>query len=119
MPLVEVPEGTPETTSKTSAEVALVVPLIVKPIIEAAVGETTLLLGVLALLPVGTWTKQVEQVPAATQERIPVAAPPSVDSTVPAAPSAVGRIYVTDAVVEFEDFKVVLKAEVLFRVSPP
>lgn len=45
----------PDTTSKTSAAVtALVVPLMVRPMIEAAVGETTLLLAVLAVLPIGT-----------------------------------------------------------------
>src|ERR1700682_2813709 len=88
MPLVAVPEGTPLTTSKTSAEVALVVPLMVRPMMEAAVGEMTLLEGVLAALPVGIWTIQVEQVPEAIQDNTPVDAPPSVDNTCPEEPSA-------------------------------
>jgi hypothetical protein len=107
MPLVEVPDGTPETTSKTSAEVALVVPLMVSPMIEAAVGEITLFCGVLAALPVGTWTIQVVQVPEGIQDKTPVAAPPSVDKTLPAEPSATGRIYVTAVVVVLEAFRVV------------
>ncbi len=92
MPLLAVPEGTPETTSSTSAAVALVVPLIVRPMMEAAVGEMTLLLGVLATLPVGTWTIQVLQVPAATQDRTAVEAPPSVCKTWPDEPSEVGKM---------------------------
>jgi hypothetical protein len=71
--------------------VALVVPLMVRPMAEATVGEITLLLGVPATLPVGTWTIQVAQ-PLVAQLRIPVEAPPSVDKTEPAAPSAVGNI---------------------------
>jgi hypothetical protein len=72
--------------------VALLVELTVRPLTLAAVGETTLLEGVAAELPVGTWTKQVLQVPAVTQLKTPVEAPPSVDRTVPAPPSAVGSI---------------------------
>jgi hypothetical protein len=121
IPLVAVrPVLAPETTSSTSAAVtALVVPLMVKPITEAAVGETTLLLGVAATFPVGTWTKQVVQVPADTQLKTPVAAPPSVDRTLPAAPSAVGNIYVTAALVVLEDSRVVELAEVLAKTRLP
>lgn len=91
IPLVEVPLGTPVTTSKTSAEVALVVPLMVRPMIEAAVGEMTLLEGVLAALPVGIWTIQVEQVPEGIQDNTAVDAPPSVERIWPEEPSATGR----------------------------
>ena len=59
------------------------------------------------------------QVPAETQDNTAVDAPPSVDRTVPAAPWAVGRIYVTDSEVVPEDFRVVVKAEALARVKPP
>ena len=117
--LVEVPLGTPVTTSKTSAEVALVVPLMVRPIAEATVGEMTLLDGVLAALPVGTWTIQVEQVPEAIQDKTDVEAPPSVDNTCPADPSATGKMYVTALVVELEDLIVVEVAEVLARTKEP
>lgn len=119
IPLVEVPLGTPVTTSKTSAEVALVVPLMVSPTIDAAVGEMTLLEGVLALFPVGTWTIQVEQVPAGIQDKTEVAAPPSVERTWPAEPSAIGRIYVTALVVELEDLIVVEVAEVFPKTNDP
>jgi len=118
IPLVAVPEGTPDTTSKTSAAVALVVPLMVKPMTEAAVGEMTLLLAVLAVLPMGIWTRQVVQV-LEVQLSTPVDAPPSVCKTWPADPSEVGRRYVTEAEVELEDLREVVKAEVLARVTPP
>ena len=99
--------------------VALLVELMVRPSTLAAVGEITLLLGVPAALPVGTWTIQVEQEPAEIQLKVPVEAPPSVDRTVPAAPSAVGNIYVTAALVVLEDSRVVLKAEVLAKTRLP
>ena len=88
IPLVEVnPVLTPDTTSTTSAAVtALVVPLTVKPTTEATVGET-----VFWAVVVGTSNRQAAQ-PLVTQDNTPVDAPPSVDRTVPAAPSAVGRM---------------------------
>ena len=86
--MVEVnPVLAPDTTSTTSAAVtALDVPLTVKPTTEATVGVT-----VFWAVVVGTSSRQAAQ-PLVTQDNTPVAAPPSVDNTVPAAPSAVGRM---------------------------
>ena len=66
--------------------VALLVELTVKPTTEATVGET-----VFWIVVVGTSNRQAAQ-PLVTQDNVPVDAPPSVDRTVPAAPSAVGRM---------------------------